>query len=141
MKLLWIVFLTLLAEAQITNVDIKTITYERKIYNKVLHTLYVKPTINVYTDKKNYIRFPKENNFNIVDKCDQSDVVFLSYESSLVYCADKPIFVDNYNDFISIPNVIGAFYYRKGRPQLKLNKDYINQFDLNIDKSLLKYVE
>ena len=136
MRFLWMFIFTLFVYA-----DQFGIAYQQKLYDVVFHQLFGKRTIHVYTQKTNQTLFLEANHFQIVAKCEEADILFLSSDKPLHGCKNKPIFVTNYDDFKHKKNVIGAFYYRKGRPQLKLNQTYLDHFKLNIDNSLLKYVE
>lgn len=113
-------------------------TYELKLYDKVFTSLFKKEKINIYTTKKYANSFRYYYKFNIVSNCKEADLIFSNIDSN---CTKKPIFVKDYKSFKETKNVIGAFYYRKGRPQLKLNKKNIKKFNLNIDNYLKDYVE
>ncbi len=113
-------------------------SYELKLYDKVFTSLFEKEKINIYTTKKYESIFKYHHKFNIVTNCKEADLIFSNIDSN---CTKKPIFVKDYKSFKEIKNVIGAFYYRKGRPQLKLNKKNIKKFNLNIDNYLKDYVE
>lgn len=113
-------------------------SYELKLYDKVFTSLFEKEKINIYTTKKYKSIFKYHYRFNIVSDCNEADLIFSNIDSN---CTKKPIFVKDYKSFKETKNVIGAFYYRKGRPQLKLNKKNIKKFNLNIDNYLKDYVE
>ena len=136
MRFFWIIVFTLFVHA-----DQHGIAYQQKLYDSLFHQLFAKSTINVYTDTINESLFLEENHFFVVSKCEDADIVFLSSDSQLQSCSNKPIFVTNYDEFKHRKNVIGAFYYRKGRPQLKLNQHYLDHFKLSINTSLTKYIE
>jgi hypothetical protein len=142
MKLFWVILLTLFAHANQNGVE-----YRQMLYSKVFHLLIPSKTVQVYTDPQNEKFFLEKNHFKIVDTCDAADIVFHSHENFIHHsdlnqsCKNKPIFVTNYDDFTNLKGTIGAFYYRKGRPQLKLNQKSLDAFGIKIDDSLLKYVE
>jgi hypothetical protein len=141
MKLLWVMLLTLFAHANQNDIE-----YTQKLYTNVFHKLFPGEIVHVYTSQSNEPLFLEENHFKIVHTCDEGDIVFYSrwgstYCKPSELCKNKPIFVTNYDDFKNMKGVIGAFYYRKGRPQFKLNQKYLDHFKLKVDESFAKYVE
>jgi len=113
-------------------------SYEIKLYETIFTKLFNKPVIYLFVDK-NKEEFKNSKVLKIVNNCKEADIILL-YKLEDLQCKNKPIFVTNYIDFIS-SNAIGAFYWRKGRPQLILNKKSIESYNLHLDKSLLKYLE
>ena len=113
-------------------------SYEIKLYETIFTKLFNKPVIYLFVDK-NKEEFKNSKVLKIVNNCKEADIILL-YKLEDLQCKNKPIFVTNYIDFIS-SNAIGAFYWRKGRPQLILNKKSIDSYNLHLDKSLLKYVK
>jgi len=113
-------------------------SYEIKLYEMLFTKLFEKQKINLFVDK-NQKEFKNSKVLKIVNTCKKADLVLL-YDINNLKCKNKPIFVTSYIDFIS-SNAIGAFYWRKGRPQLILNKTMILSYHLHLDKSLLKYVK
>ena len=113
-------------------------SYEIKLYETIFTKLFNKPVIYLFVDK-NKKEFKNSKVLKIVNNCKKADLVLL-YDINNLKCKNKPLFVTSYIDFIS-SNAIGAFYWRKGRPQLILNKKIIESYNLHLDKSLLKYLE
>ena len=94
-----------------------------------------KRRIKVFTFPKYYIYFQNKK-FIIVLDCKDSDIVFGNF-----LCDDKPVFALDYKFYKKYPQVFGVFYYRKGRPQLKLKKEAIEKFFKKIPMELKDYVE
>ena len=113
-------------------------SYEIKLYETIFTKLFNKPVIYLFVDK-NKKEFKNSKVLKIVNNCKKADLVLL-YDINNLKCKDKPLFVTSYIDFKN-SNAIGAFYWRKGRPQLILNKKIIESYNLHLDKSLLKYVK
>jgi hypothetical protein len=113
--------------------------YESKLYEKVLGSIFNNDIITIYSDEglKDTIR--KSSKFIIVDNCEDAVVSIGKIFKSK--CEKLPLFTTNYKVFKNEPNVIGAFYWRKGRPQLKLKSDVLNDFNLTIPNSLQKYAQ
>jgi len=56
-------------------------------------------------------------------------------------CKDKPHFLLDYYNYKNDKNAIGALYWRKGRPQLRLREDNIKKYNLIIAPSFSEYLE
>jgi len=110
-------------------------SYEIKLYERLFPKLFNKKEIKVYTDanKKYFIKSKVLKLSSFKD----ADIVIL-YKSQIV--CHKPIFATSYISYVN-SNSIGAFYWRKGRPQLILNKKMILKYHLNLDNSLKKYLK
>jgi len=109
--------------------------YELKLYEKVFSSLFHKNHINLYVDK-NQNMF-KHSNIIKLTNCKNADILLI-YNLKNIKCKTKPLFTTSYVDYIN-SNSIGAFYWRKGRPQLVLKKEMIKKYNLFLDKSLQKY--
>lgn len=84
------------------------------------------------------IKMHFHSNILQVTSCKDADIVILKNLPNK--CFNKPYFVTSYMDYIH-SNAIGAFYWRKSRPQLKLNAKMIKFYHLYLDKSLRKYAK
>jgi len=109
--------------------------YELELYETVFTKLFHKNTIYVYFQNnhilKSDILIPTKN-------CKLADIVVLEHLPNP--CLNKPYFVTSYVTYIN-SNAVGAFYWRKNRPQLKLNKRIIDLYNLYLDNSLKKYAK
>jgi hypothetical protein len=80
--------------------------------------------------------------FNVTSICDDtvSVVIGRRVNDLPLECQDKPIFATNYRVYKKNQNAFGAFYWRKGRPQLKLNKERMQTLNLSLPNDLQKYI-
>ncbi len=116
--------------------------YELQLYEKVLPTIFRSSSIKVFTNDnvKNILKDSKK--FIIVPKCQQADLLMISNKSDLlVNCKNKPIFAMSYRCFNLSNNSFGAFYWRKGRPQIKFRLKIIKKFNLYLPQSLKRYAK
>jgi hypothetical protein len=113
--------------------------YELKLYEKVISSLLKSDNISVISDNDLKPILEKSNKFTITNNCKDAKVVI--GKEIKEQCKDLPWFATNYKTFKYGNNVIGAFYWRKGRPQLKLKTQEINKFKLELPKSLEKYAK
>ena len=100
----------------------------------VLPKIVHKKVVKVYTFPKYYHYFYKSQ-FILVKDCKKSDIIFGNFE-----CDDKPVFALDYKFYKTHKNVVGVFYYRKGRPQLKLKKEALKRFFKTIPNELKDFV-
>ena len=116
--------------------------YELKLYERILPVIFNKNILNIYTDKKTKDIIKQSDKFNLVIDCNSATIIIgkdLSYLPNS--CLEKPIFSTSYRSYKNTKNSFGAFYWRKGRPQVKFKLEMIKKFELNLPKSLRKYAK
>jgi hypothetical protein len=77
-----------------------------------------------------------------MESCNDSVVVIVGkgFKRDIDIC-NKPIFATSYRSFKNLENSFGAFYWRKGRPQIKFKVNIINKYDLRLPNSLERYAK
>ena len=118
-------------------------SYELQLYEKILPAIFNIAPITIYADPETKKILQKSKVFRLVDKCDRSvdllvgkDFVNVPYA-----CQDKPIFATNYRTLRDNDNSFGAFYWIKGRPQVRFQRNVIKQFDLILPDYLRRYMK
>ena len=91
-----------------------------------------KRVIKVYTTPK-FASLFNHSPFKLVS-CKNADIVF-NTESNCT----KPRFVLSYKEFKHNPNAFGAFYYRKGRPQLRFKRSLLLRYFHTLPQELREY--
>jgi hypothetical protein len=56
-------------------------------------------------------------------------------------CSNKPIFTNNYRLFKNFPQIIGAFFWQKGRPNIIFDAERLKEQNIVLDPSYDKYIE
>jgi len=56
-------------------------------------------------------------------------------------CQDKPLFSTSYRIYKNLEKSFGAFYWRKGRPQLRFKKEGLERYHLILPEILQRYEE
>lgn len=108
-----------------------------ELYRSLFPQLFHKPVIGLYvTDPALKEELRKVKLFKIVSRCEEADIVVGQNE----ICPDRWHFVDSYEEFKKGKMVLGAFYWRKGRPQLRLKKAALLQVLGRVPKELERYV-
>ena len=113
--------------------------YEKTLYEKIFPLIFHKKVVKIYTDKSNKDIFEKSKKIITVNSCKRSDMVFGITKAAV--CQDKPLFVTTYREFEKSDNAIGAFYWRKGRPQLRFKENGFKKFHLVLPEVLKKYAQ
>ena len=115
-----------------------------KIYNQIFSSLVSKPVISVYTADKEYKDvFSQSDKIRLVDEASVADIVLITNRPTLFKIIkerqwmqqtdDKPIlFVTDYRLLKYSLDIVGAFYWRKGRSQLLFIKDRLNQYHISL---------
>lgn len=115
--------------------------YELKLYEKVLPSIFKQTPIKIFADKniKEILKYSQL--FHIVDNCDNAVMLLVgkNFSDLSKECKNKPIFSTSYRDFKNNDNSFGAFYWRKGRPQIKFKNSVISKFNLHLPNNLKKY--
>jgi len=118
--------------------------YTLKLYEKVIPLVLSSKHINIYTDKKIKQLFKYSHLFTVVSECKKADIVIGSkfeYHKDIKCIKQKPLFATSYPSYIDNENSFGAFYWRKGRPQLRLNKKGIKRYNFMIPDSLERFAK
>ena len=104
----------------------------QELVDTIFPLIVQKKVIKVYTNFR-YASMFNHAPFVIVP-CDEADIVFGNENN-----CSKPHFVLDYTIFKRNSNAFGAFYYRKGRPQLKFKKHLLLQYFGTIPEELKEY--
>jgi len=117
-----------------------------KMYHQIFSALVSKPMINVYTDDKEYKKvFAFSKRMVLSNVPEKSDIILITNRSTLFKITrerkwdiekDKvPIlFVTDYRFLKSSFDIVGAFYWRKGRSQLLFIKNRLNAYNITLPK-------
>lgn len=123
-----------------------------KMYHGIFAALSPKASINVYTKDKEYRNvFSHSKRIFLSDKLEESDIVLITEARTLnnvLYTINrntdvgkKPIiFVTNYHFLKMSDDIVGAFYWRKGRGQLLFIKNRLKQYDITLPKGYQSFI-
>ncbi len=117
-------------------------TYELKLYEKILPAIFKDAQIIIYGDIAANEILSQSDIFVLTSKCKDATLLFgKDFDTLDKSCTKIPLFSTSYNSFKNTPNSIGAFYWRKGRPQIIFNLDSLLWFDIELPNSLMKYAK
>jgi len=116
--------------------------YELKLYETVLPIIFNTTEIKVFVTKDINTILKSSDKFIIVNNCNDADLLigkkFINLPNN---CKDKPLFTTTYKSFKNNVNCIGAFYWKKGRPQIKFKLKNIEKHNLLFPLQLWKYAK
>ena len=89
--------------------------------------------------KKSFLSFSK---FEVVSDFEEADLIIIKNNfASLDKYKNKHIFVLDYNLLSKIPNSFGAFFWKKGRPNIVFIKSRLDEQKLQLASELEPYIE
>lgn len=116
--------------------------YEQKLYEKILPAIYQKEKIIYFTNSKSKSVLQNSNILISSLSCEDADIIIgKKFDNLPINCRNKPIFGTSYRSFLNFDNSIGAFYWRKGRPQIKFKLATLKKYNLELPKSLMEFAQ
>jgi hypothetical protein len=134
-----IIFILLLAFNSLFAKD----NYELKLYEKIINSIYPNKTVTIYASEDVVDILNHSTKILLVAKC-SPNVEFLIGKNFInlpFECRDKPIFSTNYKNYKKNQNSFGAFYWRKGRPQLRFKQNALDKYNISLPDNLKKYAK
>jgi hypothetical protein len=131
----------LITFALILNLFANSSEIEVKIYENILSNFNTNSKIKVYSDNKNISNIIKmySNKLEISNKIDAKFYILSSKIDSL--SSDKIVIVTSYNLLKDMKSSIGAFYWKKGRPNILFIQERLKNKNLILNSSYNKYIE
>ena len=122
-----------------------------KMYHGIFSALSPKTVISVYTTDKEYRKvFTTSKRIFLAKKPEESDIILITNRSTLQSILHrnkinqnpkKPIlFVTDYRFLKYSEDVVGAFYWRKGRSQLLFIKKRLKQQGIQLPKAYQNFM-
>ena len=111
------------------------------IFNLIVKEITKKENPHVYLHKgiESIQKYP--GNLKIVTECKDADIVILSTIKEIPKeCSKKILFGSRYAH-LKNPNVIGSFFWQKGRPNILFYQQRLKNYNIKLDSSFDKYIE
>jgi len=117
--------------------------YELKLYESLLPTLFQKKSLIVYTQEREQKNIVKNSLvLKLSNSCSDADLIITKYVATIPKeCANKPLFATSYRSYRDAKSAFGAFYWRKGRPQIHFKLETMKRYHLYLSHSLQKYAK
>lgn len=109
---------------------------EATLYDKLFTTLFSKKLVKIYTINPD-IKKLRFRHLMFVKNCSDADVIIGQIEQNCT----KPVFVLDFKKYKEYKDAIGAFYWRKGRPQLRLREKAIKKYHLKINDDFKDFID
>ncbi|WP_041959526.1 hypothetical protein [Sulfurospirillum arsenophilum] len=117
-------------------------TPEQELIVKVLKLISIKNVPVVVYEHNPSISLQGSTFTNLAGQCSHADIVYGSnFETLPQPCKSLPRFSTDYEIFQKDEYVIGSFYWRKGRPQLRFDKERCDRFEIFLPEELVRYVQ
>ncbi|MEA3370477.1 MAG: hypothetical protein U9Q40_03990 [Campylobacterota bacterium] len=111
------------------------------IFNLIAKNITKKTAPNIYLHKYNKSIKKYPGNLNIVTKCEEADLVILSTTKDIPQeCSKKILFGTRYSH-LKNSNVLGAFFWQKGRPNILFYQERLKREKIKLSPSFDKYIE
>ncbi len=111
------------------------------IFNLITKEITKKENSSVYLHKgiESIEKYP--GNLKIVTECKDADIIILSTTSDIPKeCSKKLLFGSRYSH-LKNPNVVGSFFWQKGRPNILFYQKRLNAHHIELDSSFNRYIE
>lgn len=117
-------------------------TPEQELIVKVLKLISTKNVSVIVYEHHPSISLEGSTFTNLVGQCSHADIIYGSHFETLPQsCQSLPRFSTDYDAFQKDDHVIGSFYWRKGRPQLRFDKERCDRFEIFLPEELVRYVQ
>lgn len=122
-----------------------------KIYHKLFFSLSPKAEISVYVKDNEYRKiFLTSKRLHLVEDPKEADIVLITNEKTLdqvlaqekISKTDKKtiLFVTDYHLLARYNEVVGAFYWRKGRSQLLFVKSRLDKYHISLPDEYQRFI-
>lgn len=131
------IFVTLLSASN-SNSELRL-----KILKNIISGIENSKPMRLWSDDKEIMdAFSLSKNFVVVDRYEDAKMIILSKKSNLPNkVRSKHIFVLDYDLLYQIPESIGAFFWKKGRPNIVFIKPRLEEHSLKLSANLKPYLE
>ena len=115
-----------------------------KFYHHVLDALFTKQVVSVYVEDATYKDVFAHSSFiKIVNDMRQADMVLITddlvLQDALSLANDPILFSTRYKYLDKSQDIVGAFYWKKGRAQLLFIKDRLLNHGIKLTREYAKY--
>ncbi len=116
--------------------------YTQKLYETILGSIFKERPIPIFVSGEAKATLEKSTLFYIVKNCQESSVAVVGDDfTPKQECKNIPIFATTHRSYMRIEDAFGAFYWRKGRPQIYFRKRGLKMFHLNLPLDLQRFID
>lgn len=132
-----LIFYLLIQTQYLFAFDIETAS---KIYDKLFYAVFKKEDIKVYVNDKEYKEMILSSQYlKLTQEIENSDIIIITKEEEINEIKNKIAFTIEKEFLDKNENIIGAFYWNKGIPEIIFIKKRLEKYNLNLLESFQKY--
>ena len=125
----------------ITTIYANDVKLAASIFNEIVSSITHKKNAVVFLHDKIQSVSKYPGKLHVIKDCSRADVVLLSTVKDIPKECDSKILFGTRYSHLKNKNVIGAFFWQKGRPNILFYKDRLKKHNIKLDKSFDKYIE
>jgi len=74
--------------------------------------------------------------------CEKADIIIINKKLDLpAGCEEKAIFSTHYRTYLKNENIVGSFFWQKGRPNIIFRRAYLEENKIRLSQSFQKYID
>jgi len=125
----------------ITTIYANDVKLASSIFNTIVSSVTNKKNaaVYLYKDIEAVSKYPDK--LRVVKDCSSADVVLLSSIRDIPKDCDSKVLFGTRYSHLKNKNVIGAFFWQKGRPNILFYRERLEKQHIKLDKSFDKYIE
>lgn len=113
-----------------------------EIYLTIAKAVTQKEFPSIFVQNGNALLPLESEAFSQVKQCRDADFIIVrDYERLPEPCQKKLLFATRYKTFLKHPEIIGAFFWQKGRPNIIFGRERLEKRQLKLDASFDRYIE
>ena len=114
-----------------------------EILKKIVSGIENSEKMKIWSDDPQImVAFRSGEQFNATGECKEADIVILAKKENLLKeCLNRNIFVLSYELLIDVPESFGAFFWKKGRPNIVFIEPRLKESALELSTELMPYME
>ncbi len=132
------IFILLLFISSLFSYDVLVV--KAKILSKIAHEVIKKNVVNIYVEDRDLQKTKGLVSSIRYTFYEEADIVFVSNMSSIKK-NKKYIFSTSYYIYQNNPDILGAFFWQKGRPNIIIKSQKSKNLNISFSKSFQKYIE
>ena len=111
------------------------------IFNLIVKEITKKDYASVYLhrDIESIKKYP--GNLKIVTECKDANIIILSTTRDIPKECNKKLLFGSRYSHLKNPNVIGSFFWQKGRPNILFYNKRLKEHNIKLDSSFNRYIE
>ena len=116
------------------------ITLAHEIYASIFQALIPNQKAKIYTQSSIEALNLASNSYLLVNNCKNADIIVITKRIPKGDCQAKILFGTRYRH-LKEPNVVGAFFWQKGRPNILFKGEVLSRYNITLPHAFEPYIE